>query len=702
MTSRRPLRVLVVTAMYPKPSAPTLGIFVHEQVETLRRLGAQVDVLYVDGRRGKHQYVLGCARVLTQSIRHRYDVVHGHYGYAGLMARCQWGARTVVTLHGSDVNLPAQRPFARLASRLADETIVVSPALARIGCLPAAHVIPCGVDLSLFQPIPQAAARRALGLDAECHVVLFGGDPARSVKRYDRFQAALAHVQRPVHVLTLSNTPRDRVPLLLNAADCLVLTSDTEGSPTVIREALACNTPVVSVDVGDVRQQIEHATPGEIVASDPAAIAVAIERVLDSGQRSNGRTLLEGLDLETTSRRVHAVYEGTLRRRVVGVAYTEYLSDPRVRREAEALAERGDDVTVLVLAESGQPSREVIRGVKVERLPMRRYRGGGARSYLLGYGQFMLRAFGWLATHGRIDVVHVHTIPDALVFCALVPRLRGSRVVLDIHDLTPDLFALKFARRHAFMWLLRTVERLSLRFADAVITVHEPYAALLAKRGVPRNRLYVVLNTPDDAIFAPLPELNDGATDRVVTFVYHGTLVERYGVEVLLRAFSRARAQNSRMSLRIYGGGDFRPRALELADELGLGDAVEFSPGMVPVDDLPRLLADTDVGVVPNLANTFTRHILPTKLMEYSALGLPAIASRTETVPTYFSSEMVRFVEPGDIDALAEAMVELAADRTRRSRLADSIRSFATQHNWTNYKRVFFNAIDGVAARTGG
>jgi teichuronic acid biosynthesis glycosyltransferase TuaC len=308
------LRVLVVTAMYPQPNAPDAGIFVAEQVDSLRRLGLDVDVLFMDTRRSRFNYLGGCRQVLLRTRRARYDLIHGHYGYAGLVARCQIGTPVVVTLHGSDVNLATQRPFSRLAAALADETIVVSAALARLAHLPSAHVIPCGVDLSAFRPMPKDEARLMLGIDPHARVVLFPSDPARSVKRFDLFQAACSRIHPSPEVLTLAGHPHARVPLYLNAADCVMLTSDTEGSPVVVREALACNTPVVSVDVGDVRQHLEGVEPGAIVPASAEALATAVEHILVSGRRSNGRERVKHLALDAIAGRVSSVYHQAVAR----------------------------------------------------------------------------------------------------------------------------------------------------------------------------------------------------------------------------------------------------------------------------------------------------------------------------------------------------------------------------------------------------
>jgi glycosyltransferase involved in cell wall biosynthesis len=307
------LHVLVVTAMYPRATKPADGIFVAEQVEALRRAGVHVDVHVIDGRSGWLKYARSAFAVAVITQRKRYDLVHGHYAFAGLVARSQLRAPVVVTLHGSDANLRSQRPFARAAVALATRTIVVSPHLARLAGCPGANVIPCGVDLNRFKPMDRLEARRLLGLREDVPVVLFSSDPTRRVKRFDRFQAAIALLDRPVQVIALTNIDRQRVPVLLNAADCVVLTSDSEGSPVIVREALACNTPIVSVDVGDVRDQLSRVEPGEVVDTpSPRCVAAAIQKTLSTGARSNGRNRVRHLSHDAVAARVREVYDGVV------------------------------------------------------------------------------------------------------------------------------------------------------------------------------------------------------------------------------------------------------------------------------------------------------------------------------------------------------------------------------------------------------
>jgi teichuronic acid biosynthesis glycosyltransferase TuaC len=306
------VRVLVVTAMYPRAGAPTLGVFVREQVNSLRRLGLDVDVLDLGTGRGLLKYARGCWGVFTHTLRRHYDVIHAHYGLAGFVARCQWRSPVVVTFHGSDINRRDHRRLSRLVVALADEVIVVSRVLGPLVARPEAEVIPCGVDLRLFRPLPRKDAREKLGLHGEGPIVLFPSSPAQSIKRFDRFQEAITLVPEPVTVLTLEGVHHNCVPLYLNAADCVVLTSDSEGSPVVVREALACNAPVVSVDVGDVRQWLSGVWPGAVVPNGPLELAKAVTAVLQSGARSNGRERVGCVDERVIAQRVLHVYERTL------------------------------------------------------------------------------------------------------------------------------------------------------------------------------------------------------------------------------------------------------------------------------------------------------------------------------------------------------------------------------------------------------
>jgi glycosyltransferase involved in cell wall biosynthesis len=221
--------------------------------------------------------------------------------------------------------------------------------------------------------------------------------------------------------------------------------------------------------------------------------------------------------------------------RVLAIAYTYYASDPRVMREAEAVAQHGEEIEVLCLRKSGEPAQEMVEGVLVRHLPVQRYRGENTGFYIASYLWFLTVSFcaaSLLHLRRQYQIVHVHTMPDFLVFAALVPRMFGAKVILDMHDFMPETFGTKFGSG-GFLWrLVLLTEKFSTRFAHHLITVHEPYVELIKSRGIPGDKITAILNLPDHHIFYPRPFNRD----ERFTIIYFGTLAERHGIDLFLRA----------------------------------------------------------------------------------------------------------------------------------------------------------------------
>jgi len=359
--------------------------------------------------------------------------------------------------------------------------------------------------------------------------------------------------------------------------------------------------------------------------------------------------------------------------------------DTRVEREAHAAQRAGYRVDVICAGEPGQASHEVIDGLRIRRLPLRRRRGMGLSAQLWEYAAFTLLATAHVLVResaGHYDVVHVHNVPDFLVAVALPARLRGAKVILDLHDLMPEFFESRFGGARARRWgrLLRLQERLATRLADEVITVTELWRDRLIRRGLPADKVHVVMNLPDDDVFRPLPR-PARQPGEALRLLYHGTVSHRYGLDVLLDAVDRARREVP-LSLTVHGQGEYLAELRDQARRLQLGPVVTFSDRMLPTQELVPLLQDADVGVVPNRNDLFTNEILPTKLLEYAATGLPAIVSRTDAVERYFDGTMVRYVRPGDVQDLADAIAEMYADPGARRSLAANALTFAKQHSW--------------------
>jgi len=298
--------------MYPDAQNPDFGTFVQEQVEGLRMRGLDVDVLVVGGKRRKLSYIDGVQRFRRHLHQRQYDLIHAHYVFSGIVARLQRGCPLLVSFHGAAEMVGWVGLLCKMLAPLADAVTVTSlEHKAQLGRKDA-YVIPCGVDLDLFVPMPKEEARQRLGLPLEKKLVLFVGI-LRPEKRLDVIQAAvqmLQHEDESIELIIATGQPHERIPLYMNACDVLALASDYEGSPVVIKEAMACNLPIVSVDVGDVAQMIGGTEGCYVCQREPVDMAQKLKLALGRGQRTNGRRVAQRLGLDTTIDSLLHIYEG--------------------------------------------------------------------------------------------------------------------------------------------------------------------------------------------------------------------------------------------------------------------------------------------------------------------------------------------------------------------------------------------------------
>jgi teichuronic acid biosynthesis glycosyltransferase TuaC len=324
------MRVLVVTTMYPTPDLPAFGTFIKEQVDSLIDAGVDVEVLHFTLRRrlGAKGYLVQVREFHQALHAKQYDVIHAHYGLTGMVARVQAHYPLVVTFHGSDLigRVDAQYRYtlvgnttslvSRVVALLATKSIVVSKELrSRIWNKSKVAVIPMGVNLSLFRPVPKQTALAQLNLSQDKKRVLFVAHPKNPIKRFDIAEAAVGLLQESglkVELVPVFRTPHDQIPLYMNACDTLVLPSMHEGSPTVIKEALACNLPIVSVDVGDVSERIEGVNGCYLCERTPEDVADKLGQALETGQRTNGWDKIQDLSLPCIAQRVIEVYTDSL------------------------------------------------------------------------------------------------------------------------------------------------------------------------------------------------------------------------------------------------------------------------------------------------------------------------------------------------------------------------------------------------------
>ena len=369
------------------------------------------------------------------------------------------------------------------------------------------------------------------------------------------------------------------------------------------------------------------------------------------------------------------------------------IGEERVLREARAARAHGFQVDIVALRRPGEPRRETVDDCSVFRLPLTTM----PRTTLqvpLEYLGFLLLAAGWLL-RGLIrpyDVVQVHNPPDFLLAAAMIPRLRGTRVVFDVHDFAPELFELHFERAPAVVRrALARIERWAFRTADAVVTVNQRYADRIA--AIRGSEVEVLLNSLDEDLLPDLPAPQEEAF-RIVT---HGTLNAHYGIDVLVEAFRAVKDAVPDARLEIYGDGDAVEVIARRIRELRLGDDVTFEGRYLPQREALRLVAGAQVGVVANLGLARNHQALPVKLLEYVAMGIPVVTSDLSAIHDYFGNDELAFVPPGDGAALAAALVEVAQRPEEAAARAHRASVRYASYRWDAQARRYLALLDSLA-----
>jgi glycosyltransferase involved in cell wall biosynthesis len=384
------------------------------------------------------------------------------------------------------------------------------------------------------------------------------------------------------------------------------------------------------------------------------------------------------------------------------IAYSVYDSDNRILRYAETLQREGHNVDVIAVSIDKTLGQHVVNGVNVFRIQHRTRREKAVVSFLLPILLFFWRAMLCLIKlqwRKKYDVVHVHSVPDFLVFVAWFPKIAGAKIILDIHDILPEFYASKFGcTEKAFSFrLLLLVEKVSCAFADHVIISNDIWKEKLVRRAVAAGKCTAIINYPDRTIFVRRGRTR--ADDGKFIVTYPGSINWHQGIDLAIRAFAIIKDRVPEAEFHLYGSGPSLDSLIKLARDLGVERTVLFK-GNRPLREIVGIIENSDLGVVPKRNDSFGDQAFSTKIMEFMSMGVPVVVSETTIDRYYFDSSMVKFFKPGDEKSLAEALLEVVTSRPLRERLVANSNKFIETNDWEVNKHKYWEIIEKLVPQS--
>ena len=389
-------------------------------------------------------------------------------------------------------------------------------------------------------------------------------------------------------------------------------------------------------------------------------------------------------------------------RRICMVTHSYYESDNRVTRYARSLATRGDHVDVFALRRAkSQPKKEIVEEVNLFRIQDRFSKTERAKlAYLWPLLRFLVSSFLSVTRHHArkpYDLVHIHNVPDFLIFAGAYPKLRGTPLILDIHDIVPEFFVSKFRiqKKGIVVALLRWMEKASALFADHVILANHLWLDKYAARTETTSRCTVLINNVDANVFAARPRHRQ---DGKLIVVFPGGLQWHQGVDVAIRAFQRVVRELPNAEFHIYGEGPAKPSLISLAKELQLNGKVVFHD-FLPSDQIARVMANSDLAVEPKRATSpFGNEAASTKILEFMAVGVPVVASRTKIHAYYYDDSTVKFYDSDNEADLADCILQLRRDHQLRKQLVSNASRYVQKNNWRVRQHEYLDLVDSLVS----
>ena len=383
------------------------------------------------------------------------------------------------------------------------------------------------------------------------------------------------------------------------------------------------------------------------------------------------------------------------------IVQSVYDFDPRVRRKAETLVAEGYRVDVLSMRPSRGEKEYVLNGVNVRTVALGKERGSRLR-YIFEYAVFFLWAFLRVSVQmarRHYAIVDVNSLPDFLVFAAVLAKSMGAKVILDLHEITPEFYMSKYAIEPD-SWtvrLLKYIEKLSVDFANHVITINEPAEDLFHSRGLAREKMTVIMNTADESRFGAEEAGRATNAKRADKFVmmYHGTLTRIYGLDIAVEALALAHDKMPGAEFWILGSGSEKDILAALAEARGIASKVKLL-GQVAPSEIPKWLSQCDVGLLPIRRDVFLDFAFPNKLPEFIIMGKAVIVSRLKAIRHYFSEEALSYFEPNDPADLARQMIRMYRDAQLRRSLASEAKAQYAPIRWNIMKGRYSRLIEDM------
>ena len=393
-------------------------------------------------------------------------------------------------------------------------------------------------------------------------------------------------------------------------------------------------------------------------------------------------------------------------KRICIISYADFPAGPRKLRQTLALKGQGYEVDVICNRQSMQKKYEIIYGANVFRLRLFRKRGN-LIAYTYRYAlSFVFISFKLSILHlfKRYSIIQVNSIPDFLVFTCLIPKLLGARIVLDMMDPMPELYITKFrCQENAFIVRsLKLIEKMSTRFADAVLTQNNSYALLFSRRDIPKSKITVLHNSPDELFFGPIRNASMRTRQKgKFVLLFHGTITERHGLETAVRSICFLRNEISNIQLQIVGGGEYFGREhadkiTKLVANLNVKQYVWFR-GSFKVEDIPTIIEQADIGVIPNKKSVFAETNLPNRVFEYLWMGKPVVMSRTRGVLNYFDDSSIIYFEPENPEDMARAVLNLYNNPENAKELVVNAQKICQKYRWEVEKKKYVRLVESLS-----